>query len=44
VLGGFIGIALPLVPQVGLGVLAALMVAWTAFVLLNRPARRQPVA
>jgi MFS family permease len=37
VLGGFIGIALPLVPGIGLGVLAALMVAWAAFVLVNRP-------
>lgn len=37
VVGGFIGIALPLVPAIGLGVLAALMVAWTAFVVLNRP-------
>lgn len=37
VIGGFIGIALPLIPQVGLGVLAALMVAWTAFVLIKRP-------
>lgn len=37
VVGGFIGIALPLVPQLGLGVLAALMVSWTAFVLANRP-------
>jgi hypothetical protein len=39
VLGGFIGIALPLVPGIGLGVLAALMVAWAAFVLVNRPLR-----
>jgi len=43
VLGGFIGIALPLkigdnvVPELGLGVLAGLMVLWTAFVLLKRP-------
>lgn len=36
VLGGFIGIALPLIPHVGLGVLATLMVGWTAFVLLAR--------
>ena len=36
VIGGFIGIALPLIPRVGLGVLAALMLAWTAFVLLKR--------
>jgi hypothetical protein len=42
VLGGFIGIALPLeiaghvVPRLGLGVLAGLTVAWTLFVLLRR--------
>ena len=47
VIGGFIGIALPLkigdhvVPELGLGVLAGLMVAWTAFVLLRR---RRPSA
>ena len=37
VVGGFIGIALPLIPRLGLGVLAGLMLAWTAFVLLRRP-------
>ncbi|MCW2760459.1 MAG: transporter [Marmoricola sp.] len=43
VLGGFIGIALPLkigdnvIPELGLGVLAGLMVAWTVFVLVKRP-------
>jgi MFS family permease len=43
VLGGFIGIGLPLklgdhvVPELGLGVLAGLMVLWTAFVLARRP-------
>jgi hypothetical protein len=43
VIGGFIGIAMPLsiagevVPQLGLGVLAGLMVLWTAFVLVRRP-------
>ncbi|MDQ6686295.1 MAG: MFS transporter [Actinomycetota bacterium] len=44
VIGGFIGIALPLVPRLGLGVLAGLMIAWTAFVLLHRPqpAQAQP--
>jgi MFS family permease len=48
VVGGFIGIGLPLkigdnvVPELGLGVLAALMVAWTAFVLLRRPAQTAP--
>jgi hypothetical protein len=46
VVGGFIGIALPLeiggevLPQLGLGVLAVMMVAWTALVLLRR--QRQP--
>ncbi len=44
VLGGFIGIAVPLklgdtwMPSLGLGLLATLMVLWTAFVLLRRPA------
>ena len=33
VVGGFIGIALPLVPQVGLGVAAALLVAWVVWTL-----------
>jgi MFS family permease len=37
VLGGFLGIALPLIPRLGLGVLAALMVSWTVFVLTQRP-------
>ncbi len=37
VLGGFVGIALPLIPRLGLGVLAGLMLAWTAFVLVRRP-------
>ncbi len=33
VVGGVIGITLPLVPQVGLGVAAAILVAWSAWVL-----------
>jgi MFS family permease len=37
VVGGFIGIALPLIPRLGLGVLAGLMVGWTLFVLVKRP-------
>jgi hypothetical protein len=40
VIGGFIGIALPLIPRLGLGVLAGLTVSWTAFVLVNRPRRQ----
>ena len=39
VIGGFIGIALPLMPHLGLGVLAGLLGCWTAFVLWRRPAR-----
>ncbi len=37
VVGGFIGIALPLIPRLGLGVLSGLMIGWTVFVLLHRP-------
>jgi len=43
VIGGGIGIALPLkigdtvLPELGLGVLAGLMVLWTVFVLVRRP-------
>jgi MFS family permease len=33
VVGGFIGIVLPLVPQLGLGVAAAILVAWSTWVL-----------
>jgi hypothetical protein len=45
VLGGFVGIALPLVPQLGLGVAAAILVAWSAWVLTGlrgRAPTRQP--
>ena len=42
VVGGFIGIAVPLVPQLGLGIAAGLLVAWTVWVLLG--ARRRPAA
>ncbi len=41
-IGGFIGIALPLNPTVGLGVLAAILVAWTIWTLTA--VRRRPVA
>jgi hypothetical protein len=41
VIGGFTGIALPLVPHLGLGVLAGMLAAWTAFVLVRRPANSQ---
>ena len=40
VIGGFIGIAMPLdPPRLGLGVATAVLVAWTAFVLVRRPRR-----
>lgn len=38
VVGGFIGIALPLVPWIGLGTLALILVAWSVFVWTHRPA------
>jgi len=40
--GGFVGIAWPLdPPRLGLGVAAAVVAAWAAFVLLRRPAGRR---
>ncbi|MDX6298992.1 MAG: hypothetical protein QOF53_206 [Nocardioidaceae bacterium] len=39
VIGGFIGIALPLVPRLGLGVAAAILLAWSAWVLAGVRAR-----
>ena len=39
VVGGFIGIALPLIPRLGLGVAATILVGWSAVVLTAR--RRQ---
>jgi hypothetical protein len=38
VVGGFIGIAMPLIPQVGLGVAAAILVVWSVWVLRPRQA------
>lgn len=40
VVGGFIGIAMPLKPHLGLGVCFAAMAAWTVFVLVNSPRGR----
>ena len=37
VLGGFVGIAMPLLPRVGLGVAAVVLGAWAFFVLSTRP-------
>jgi len=39
VLGGFLGIGLPLIPRLGLGVVAGVLVAWAVFVLTHRPTR-----
>jgi MFS family permease len=36
VVGGFLGIGLPLVPEIGLGVTAGLLVLWSLFVLSTR--------
>jgi hypothetical protein len=42
VVGGLIGIALPLIPRLGLGVASALLVAWVAWAVAGlRP--RSPV-
>lgn len=37
VIGGFVGIAMPLMPRLGLGIATAVLVAWGAYVLLTRP-------
>ncbi|QBX54762.1 MFS transporter [Nocardioides seonyuensis] len=42
VVGGFVGIAMPLVPRLGLGVACAVLVAWGFFVLATRPRRLGP--
>ncbi|WP_241005320.1 MFS transporter [Nocardioides sp. zg-1228] len=42
VIGGFVGIAMPLMPQLGLGIAAGVLGAWATFVLLSRPARTEP--
>ena len=45
VLGGFVGIALPLDPaRLGLGVAFAVLAAWAVFVLLSAPRRTRPSA
>ncbi len=40
VVGGFIGIAMPLIPQLGLGVAAGALAAWLVFVLATRPGQQ----
>ncbi len=39
VIGGFVGIALPLLPRLGLGVAAVVLAAWTVVVLAGRARR-----
>jgi hypothetical protein len=39
VIGGFVGIAMPLMPHLGLGVACAALGAWAVFVLVTRPPR-----
>lgn len=39
VVGGFVGIALPLNARLGLGVACAVLTAWAVFVLMSRPGR-----
>ncbi len=39
VIGGFVGIAMPLVPALGLGVAFAVLALWTVFVLVSAPKR-----
>ena len=43
VIGGFVGIAMPLQPRLGLIVAAVVLLAWSVFVLA-KPGRRTPVA
>ncbi len=42
VVGGFVGIALPLNPHLGLGVACAALGAWAVFVLGSRPRKGRP--
>ncbi|MEJ7834463.1 MAG: hypothetical protein WKF79_16235, partial [Nocardioides sp.] len=44
VIGGFVGIALPLLPRVGLSVAGVVLIAWTVFVLGSRAQGRSAAA
>jgi len=44
VIGGFVGIAMPLWPRTGLGVACAVLAAWLVFVLATRPDSAGPPA
>ena len=39
VIGGFVGIVMPLMPRLGLGIAAGVLGIWATFVLLTRPRR-----
>ena len=43
VIGGFVGIALPLHARLGMGVACAVLTAWAAYVLVTRPRRKVAV-
>ena len=43
VIGGFVGIAIPLMPNLGLGVGSAVLLAWSIFVMSTRPRAGQPI-
>jgi hypothetical protein len=42
VIGGFVGIVMPLNPQLGLGIAAGVIGAWATFVLVTRPRPARP--
>jgi MFS family permease len=42
VIGGFVGIAMPLMPQLGLGIAAGVLGAWATFVLVSRQGSSAP--
>jgi hypothetical protein len=44
VIGGFVGIGMPLMPRTGLGVAVAVLTAWLVFVLATRPSATRPRA
>ncbi|QIK77314.1 MFS transporter [Nocardioides piscis] len=39
VVGGFVGIAIPLLPELGLGLACAVLSAWAVYVFVSRPGR-----
>ena len=43
VIGGVVGIVMPLNPQLGLGIAAGVLVLWATFVLVRRPGQARPV-